>query len=78
MLKRFVLWDYARASWQYDVMVGIILAFIFLVPREWFRDRPRIPQASIITMLPAEKGSLPLWSIRNSWRACRRTSAWPS
>ncbi|MBZ5724979.1 MAG: hypothetical protein LAP87_08285 [Acidobacteriia bacterium] len=59
MLKRFVLWDYARASWQYDVMVGIILAFIFLVPREWFRDRPRIPQASIITMLPAEKGSLP-------------------
>ena len=25
MLKRFVLWDYKRGSWQYDVMVGIIL-----------------------------------------------------
>ena len=56
-LKRFVLWDYPRASWQYDVMVGIILAFIFLMPREWFRDQPRIPRASNIAMLPGENGS---------------------
>src|SRR5512133_263121 len=46
MLKRFILWDFPRASWQYDVMVGIILAFIFLTPRAWFRDQPRIPHAS--------------------------------
>ena len=26
MLKRFILWDFPRGSWQYDVMVGIILA----------------------------------------------------
>ena len=56
-LKRFVLWDYPRASWQYDVMVAIILAFIFLMPREWFRDQPRIPRASNIAMLPGENGS---------------------
>ena len=56
-LKRFVLWDYLRASWQYDVMVAIILAFIFLMPREWFRDQPRIPRASNIAMLPGENGS---------------------
>jgi hypothetical protein len=42
-LKRFVLWDYPRACWQYDVMVGLILAFIFLTPRDWFRDQPRAP-----------------------------------
>jgi hypothetical protein len=48
MLKRFVLWDFPRASWQYDVMVGIILAFIFLIPRAWFNDQPRIPDASEI------------------------------
>lgn len=54
MLKRFILWDYRRASWQYDVMVGIILAFIFLMPRGWFRDQPR---ASSIVMLPSESGS---------------------
>src|SRR4051812_19401213 len=54
MLKRFILWDYKRGSWQYDVMVGIILAFIFLTPRDWFRDQPRIPRASGIAMLPSE------------------------
>lgn len=61
MLKRFILWDYPRASWQYDVMVGIILAFIFLTPREWFRDQPRIPRASSIAMLPSDHGSSVFW-----------------
>jgi hypothetical protein len=56
MLKRFILWDFPRASWQYDIMVGIILAFIFLTPRDWFRDQPRIPKASSISMLPSENG----------------------
>jgi hypothetical protein len=57
MLKRFILWDYPRASWQYDVMVGIILAFVFFTPRAWFRDQPRIPTVSSIALLPSEKGN---------------------
>jgi hypothetical protein len=57
-VKRFLFWDYPRAGWQYDVMVGVILAFIFLTPREWFRDQPR---ASSIVMLPAEHGSNVFW-----------------
>jgi hypothetical protein len=57
MLKRFILWDYPRGGWQYDVMVGIILAFIFLTPREWFRDQPRIWKPSSIAMLPTENGT---------------------
>jgi hypothetical protein len=61
MLKRFILWDFARGTWQYDVMVGIILLFIFLTPREWFRDQPRIPHASSISMLPSESGSNLFW-----------------
>ncbi len=61
MLKRFILWDYSRASWQYDLMVTLILAFIFLTPRGWFRDQPRIPQASNIAMLPSEHGSRVFW-----------------
>jgi hypothetical protein len=40
-LKRFILWDYARASWQYDIIVAAILLFIFATPREFFRDQPR-------------------------------------
>jgi hypothetical protein len=60
-LKRFVLWDYARATWQYDVMVAIILVFVFATPREWFHDQPRIPRASNIAMLPGENGSQMYW-----------------
>jgi hypothetical protein len=56
--KRFVFWDYRRAGWQYDVMVGLILAFIFLTPRVWFRDQPR---ASSIVMLPSEHGATVFW-----------------
>jgi hypothetical protein len=57
-IKRFLLWDYPRASWQYDVMVAIILAFIFLTPRNFFRDQPR---ASDLVRLPAEQGANVFW-----------------
>jgi hypothetical protein len=52
--RRFILWDYPRAVWQYDLMVAIIVAFIFLTPREWFRDQPR---ANDVVMVPSEHGS---------------------
>src|SRR5689334_11343305 len=57
-MKRFLLWDYPRAGWQYDVMVALILAFIFLTPREVFRDQPR---ASNIVLLPAESRVPTYW-----------------
>ncbi len=56
-IKRFILWDYARATWQYDLMVGIILAFLFLTPRAWFRDQPRIPGANKIAALQTARGN---------------------
>jgi hypothetical protein len=61
VLKRFIFWDYPRASWQYDVMVGIILIFIMLPPRGWFRDQPRTPRVSSIAVLPTEHGSSVYW-----------------
>ena len=60
-LKRFFLWDYPRGVWQYDVICGIITLFIFLSPRQWFRDQPRIPQASQITSLPPAQGESVFW-----------------
>ena len=56
--RRFLLWELSRGGWQYDVMVAIILAFIFLTPRDWFRDQPR---ASSIVMLPEEHGARVYW-----------------
>ena len=52
-LKRFILWDYPRAGWQYDLMVALILVFIFATPRDWFRDQAR---ASSIVMVPGNHG----------------------
>ncbi|MBM3736874.1 MAG: hypothetical protein FJW39_13910 [Acidobacteria bacterium] len=48
-LKRFVLWDYSRGTWQYEVMVTLILAFIFLTPREFFRDQPKPKNVVMVT-----------------------------
>lgn len=60
-IKRFILWDYPRASVQYDIMVGLILVFIFLTPRTWFRDQPRTPVASHVALLGAGRGSSVFW-----------------
>jgi hypothetical protein len=53
MWKRLVFWDFPRASWQYDIVVALILVFIFLTPREVFHDQPR---ASSVVFLSAEHG----------------------
>ena len=39
-IKGYLFWTYTRGSFHYDVMVTIILLFIFLTPRAWFRDKP--------------------------------------
>lgn len=54
MLKRLIFWEYPRGSWQYDVIVGVILAFLFLTPRAWFRDQARIPRVSAISIAQGE------------------------
>jgi len=50
VLGRFIFWDFPRASWQYDLMVAAILAFIFLTPRDMFRDQPKA--ANIVMLSP--------------------------
>ncbi len=52
--RRLIFWDFARASWQYDLVVGIILVFIFATPRDWFRDQPK---ASSIILMSSQHGS---------------------
>lgn len=53
-----MLWDYPRGVWQYDVIVLAILAFIFLTPRQIFRDQPKAVQ---IAQLPQENGADVFW-----------------
>ena len=41
-LANVVFWAYERGSKPYDLIVILILAFIFLTPRSWFDDRPTL------------------------------------
>jgi hypothetical protein len=54
VLKRLIFWEFPRTTWQYDVVVGLILAFIFLTPRSVFNDQPRAPG---VVRLPAYNGA---------------------
>jgi hypothetical protein len=36
MIKNIIWWSYERASWQWDVLCLLIIAFIFLTPKTWF------------------------------------------
>ncbi len=38
VLWRTFFWTYERATWQYDVWVIVILAFIWLTPPAWLND----------------------------------------
>lgn len=51
-LRPAVFWSYRRGSWQYDIMVALILLFIFLTPRDWFRDQPQPQQIVLLANEP--------------------------
>lgn len=38
VIWRAVFWTYERATWQYDLMVMAILAFVWLTPPDWLGD----------------------------------------
>ncbi len=52
--RRLLFWDFARASWQYDIVVALILLFIFATPRDWFHDQPK---ASTVILMSSVNGS---------------------
>jgi hypothetical protein len=58
-IKSFIFWSHERGTVQYDVMVTLILLFVFLSPRLInFNDRPaeRNPHASGVVVYPDGKG----------------------
>jgi len=50
-------WEFARTSWQYDIVVALILAFIFLTPKAFFKDQPRAVSVVQIPAHPANPSS---------------------
>jgi hypothetical protein len=51
-LKKIFFWNYARNTWQWDVLCVVILIFIFLTPKSWFsggeRSQAREHQSPIV------------------------------
>jgi hypothetical protein len=39
-MKRHLLWTFDRGSFQWDIMCLLILAFLFIIPRDTFQDVP--------------------------------------
>lgn len=40
--RDIILWKYERASWQWDILCLLIIAFIFLTPKSWFDRKDRL------------------------------------
>jgi len=58
-IRGFILWSHERGTIQYDVMVTLILLFVFLSPRFInFNDRPvqRNPHSSGVVVYPDGNG----------------------
>ncbi len=59
LLKRYLFWTYERGSFHYDVMVTLILLFLFIAPHVInFHDRPEEhPVVGREVLVHAGKGS---------------------
>lgn len=56
LLKKFVLWNYSRETSVYVIFCLLIVAFIFLTPKDWFDKRE--PVATQTTRLYVKQKDL--------------------
>jgi hypothetical protein len=60
-IRGYILWSYERGSLHYDIMVTLILIFVFLSPRYInFNDKPveRNPHPTGVVVIPDAQGGL--------------------
>jgi hypothetical protein len=58
ILRSYFFWTYERGSFHYDVMVTLILAFIFVTPHLWkYRDKPEERQLTARDVLVRMSGA---------------------
>jgi hypothetical protein len=58
-IRGYILWSYERGSLHYDIMVTLILLFVFVSPRLInFKDKPveRNPHLTGVVVIPEAKG----------------------
>jgi hypothetical protein len=60
ILRKYIFWTYERGSFHYDVMVTLILLFLFVSPRFIdFKDKPvrEVPLQHSEVLVKSERGS---------------------
>jgi hypothetical protein len=60
-IRGYILWSYERGTIHYDIMVTLILIFIFVSPHYInFKDKPveRNPHLTGVAVLPGDHGEL--------------------
>ena len=60
-LRNYIFWNYQRGSIHYDIMVTLILLFIFVTPLFVnFKDKPveHSPHPTAVVVIPGAKGGL--------------------
>lgn len=55
VVSRVLFWNYPRGGWQYDIVSGFILAFIFLTPKAIFDGSIFSPEEEIFVIESEEK-----------------------
>lgn len=59
-MKNVINWSYERASWQWDILCLLILAFIFMAPKSWFESERKLATRSPAAVVqPDNAKSLP-------------------
>ncbi len=60
-IRGYILWSYERGSLHYDIMVTLILLFVFVSPHFInYKDKPveHIPRLTGVVVVPGAKGEL--------------------
>ncbi|MGB9234086.1 MAG: hypothetical protein WCC04_06700 [Terriglobales bacterium] len=58
-IRGYIFWSYERGSLHYDIMVTLILVFVFISPRVInFKDKPveRVPSTAGVLIIPDKAG----------------------
>ena len=53
-MKDIILWNFERASWQWDILCVLILIFIFLTPKALFDNREKLATQTARVIVKAD------------------------
>jgi hypothetical protein len=76
-----IFWSYERGSWPYDLMVILIVIFVLLTPRAWFRDQPQpvaVASSSITLLSDDALNQTKTYRISSSVFAMEKRTAKPT